>query len=297
VSEAALRLAYGGLHPDRLRGLTESWGSPEAVVRAVDKAQIDVSDRARAAIAVPAQRRRQELARTGLGFVAAGEPGFPPHLAGLPDHPPALFVRGEVPRGPAVAVVGSRRCTSYGKRHAELYGRAVAEAGWVTVSGLARGVDGAAHRGTVAAGGRGIAVLGCGLDVDYPRQHRGLAAELVAHGGAVVSEYPPGTPPDGWRFPPRNRIISGLSQAVVVVEATVKGGALITAARALDHGIPVFATPGDVDRESSRGANLLIRDGAIPVLDADDLVVALSLVLGPPSAGAGKDAVEVSTGC
>jgi DNA processing protein len=133
----------------------------------------------------------------------------------------------------------------------------------------------------VDAGGVGVAVLGCGLDVAYPREHRDLAEALVSLGGAIVTEYPPGTPPEAWRFPPRNRIISGLSAAVVVVEANERGGALITAACALEQGVPVFAVPGDVDRAASRGCNLLIRDGAHPVLDPADLVAELELVLGP----------------
>ena len=160
---------------------------------------------------------------------------------------------------------------------------AIAGAGWVLVSGLARGIDGAAHAGTVTAGGAGIAVLGCGPDIHYPPEHRTLGDRLVEAGGAVVTEYPPGAAPEPWRFPLRNRIISGLSSAVVVVEAGVTGGALITAGYALAHGVPVFAVPGDVRRESSKGCNLLIRDGAHPVLDPDDLIEELSLVLGPPA--------------
>ncbi len=150
------------------------------------------------------------------------------------------------------------------------------------ISGLARGIDGAAHRGVVAAGGVGVAVLGNGLDISYPPEHADLESDLVAGGGAIVTEYSPGTPPEGWRFPPRNRIISGLASAVVVVEAAAKGGALITANYALEHGRPVFAVPGDVRRSTSEGCNRLIRDGAHPVLDPEDLIEELSLVLGPP---------------
>ena len=160
-------------------------------------------------------------------------------------------------------------------------GRAVAGAGWVVVSGLARGIDGSAHRGCLDGGGPGIAVLGCGIDVWYPPEHQALGEDLAKE-GAVVSEYPPGTRPEPWRFPARNRIISGLSAAVVVVEAAEKGGALITARLAAEQGREVFAVPGDVDRKTSVGTNLLIRDGAVPVLGAGDLVEALSLVLGPP---------------
>jgi DNA processing protein len=151
------------------------------------------------------------------------------------------------------------------------------------VSGLAKGIDAAAHSGLVDVSGVGVAVLGSGPDVVYPAANRSLHDALLDAGGGVVTEYPPGTPPHGWRFPPRNRIIAGLASAVVVVEAAEVGGALITAEAAVRQGRHVFAVPGDVDRPSSRGCNLLIRDGAIPVLDPDDLTQGLSLVLGPPT--------------
>jgi len=163
------------------------------------------------------------------------------------------------------------------------------------VSGLARGVDGAAHRGVVEADGRGVAVLGSGPDVWYPKEHKALGEALVASGGAIATEYPPGTPPNGWRFPPRNRIISGLSRIVVVVEAAVTGGALITARKALAQGRDVFAVPGDVDRPTSEGCNRVIRDGALPVLDPEDLVEAVSVVLGIPKLPTDtKDSARVS---
>jgi len=281
VSGELLRLACGGLHPDRVRSLLATHGTAQRTVAAIQRGKVKVNDRVRAAIDVSAAERRKELARLGAACILPRQAGYPERLAMLPDAPTLLFVRGSIPSQPAVAVVGTRKCTSYGRRLATAYGTAIAEAGWVLVSGLARGIDGAAHRGTVNAGGKGVAVLGCGLDVAYPREHAGLADSLLEGEGAVVSEYPPGTPPEAWRFPPRNRVISGLSQAVVVVEAGVKGGALITAATALEQGVPVFAVPGDVGRDTSRGTNLLIRDGAHPVLDPDDLLEALSLVLGP----------------
>jgi DNA processing protein len=168
---------------------------------------------------------------------------------------------------------------------AHAYGVAIAAAGWILVSGLARGIDAAAHSGTVAAGGRGVGVLGCGIDVPYPRTTHHLRAGLLAHGGALATEYPPGTHPDSWRFPPRNRIIAGMAIAVVVIEAAERGGALITAHRAAESGVPVFAVPGDIDRETSRGCNLLIRDGAHPVLEPADLIEELTLV----EAAAGRE--------
>ncbi len=288
MSDIALRLAYAGLHPDRVLDLVEAYGA-KGTLRRVRDGRVRVSDRARRASQVDAAQRRQELAALGAVFVEAGSAGYPARLAELPDAAPGLFVQGVIPAVPAVAVVGTRRCTTYGRHLAFEYGAAIAEAGWCVVSGLARGIDGAAHRGVVSARGRGAAVLGNGLDAVYPAEHHGLAQRLVELGGAVISEYPPGTPPEGWRFPPRNRIISGMAQAVVVVEAAVKGGALITANYALQHGRPVFAVPGDVRRASSEGCNRLIRDGAHPVLDPEDLIEELSLVLGPPLVGAGAD--------
>jgi len=279
--DARLQLAFAGMHPERVRGLLESYG-PEGTLRRVRDGAIKVSPRIRAAVEVPAQqRRRQQLDAAGIGVVFNGASGYPAALAGMPDAPDLLFVRGSLPEAPSVAVVGSRRCTAYGRRIADQYGRAIAEAGWLLISGLARGIDGAAHRGTVAAGGRGVAVLGSGIDVMYPREHADLARDLIAGGGAVISEAPPGTPPEAWRFPPRNRIISGLADVIIVVEATVKGGALITAESALRQGKHVLAVPGDITRASSAGCNLLIRDGAFPVHDVEDLIESLELILGP----------------
>lgn len=280
MNDARLQVAFGGLHPDRIRSLYEEFG-PEGTLRRIARGRITTTDRARAAVSVPAGERREQLRVAGIDVVYRGGAQYPEHLAGMPDAPDLLFVRGSLPAEAAVAIVGTRRCTSYGKAIARDYGSAIARCGWPLVSGLARGIDGAAHRGTVAGAGIGIAVLGSGIDVMYPREHADLARNLIAAGGAIVSESPPGTPPEAWRFPPRNRIISGLAAAVVVVEATVKGGALITAEAALRHGKQVFAVPGDIGRASSVGCNLLIRDGAFPVHDPDDMVESLELLLGP----------------
>jgi DNA processing protein len=213
--------------------------------------------------------------------VRRGEEAYPALLETISDPPPAVWMRGRLPAGPGVAIVGTRRATRYGLGLARSMGAAVARAGWPVVSGLARGVDGAAHRGCLDAAGLGVAVLGSGIDVWYPPEHQGLGQDLVRQGGAVVSEYPPGTSPEPWRFPARNRIISALSAVVVVTEAAVKGGALITARLAAEQGREVFAVPGDVSRSTSVGTNLLIRDGALPILGPEDLLEALSLVMGP----------------
>jgi DNA processing protein len=213
--------------------------------------------------------------------MSPGDDDYPAGLLDLED-PPPLFVLGETTTAPAVAIVGTRRSTRYGMTLAEAFGRALAGAGWTTVSGLARGIDAAAHRGTLGGDGEAVAVLGSGIDVIYPAEHREIYQRILDGHGAVMSEYPPGTPPDRWRFPARNRLIAAIASAVVVVEAGQQGGALITARLAAELGRPVFAVPGDVDRAASIGCNLLIRDGAYPALGVEDLIAELELVLGKP---------------
>jgi DNA processing protein len=273
-------MAFSGLHPIRSRELRDRFGGALGAVIAIERGRVKASDAIRGNVAVPADQRRAELASLGIDAVYREGAGYPDHLDVFEDAPDLLFVRGTLPKNPGVGIVGTRRCTAYGLELAEAYGRAVAATGWLVVSGLARGIDGAAHRGMVSAAGVGVAVLGCGIDVTYPREHRRLGEQILEAGGAIVSEYPPGSRPDAWKFPPRNRIIAGLSAAVVVVEAAKTGGALITAVKAAEYGIPVFAMPGDVDRRTSEGTNRLIRDGAFPVLDPDDLIEELDLVYG-----------------
>ncbi len=275
---ALLQLAWGGLHPDRVRLLLGEWGNADRVVRAICEGALEVVPAVRAAIAVPADEREAQLAQLGIGFLTPDDHGYPDHLAQEPERPPFLFIRGGLPSGPGVAVVGTRRSTSYGRRVAYAYGWALAEADIPVVSGLARGIDAAAHRGVADQGGCGVSVMGCGLDRVYPREHAGLLERLQHSGGGAISEYPPGATPQPWRFPPRNRIIVLLAAVVVVVEANITGGALITARHALSHSREVLATPGDITRAASAGTNQLIRDGAIPVFDAADLLAALSLM-------------------
>ncbi len=216
-----------------------------------------------------------------MRVVAPGDQGYPVGLLDL-EEPPRLFTIGVLDISPSVAVVGTRRCTRYGSELARLFGTEISRAGWVTVSGMALGIDTAAHVGALDSGGPTYAVLGSGVDVCYPRQNRSTY-DRIRSSGAILSEYPPGTPPDRWRFPARNRIIAAMSSAVVVVEAGERGGALITARLAAEVGRPVFAVPGDVDRPASVGCNRLLKDGAHPVLGPGDLIAELSLVLGPPT--------------
>jgi DNA processing protein len=220
------------------------------------------------------------------------DPRFPPRLRAIFDPPPTLYVRGaadvEILGRRAVAVVGARSCSSYGAQVARMLGRELAVAGLVVVSGLARGIDGEAHRGTLEAGGVTVAVLGCGIDRDYPASNAQLSRR-IEESGLVVSEYREGVEPAPWRFPARNRIIAGLSEAVVVVEARERSGALITADFALDEGREVFAVPGEITSSLSTGTNALLKLGAAPLTAADDVLDVLGI--DRPAAG---HAVEVS---
>ena len=217
----------------------------------------------------------ESLAARGLRFLARSEPPFPPLLRAIHDPPVGLFLRGEAApellSRPAVAIVGARACSPYGAQVARMLGRELAAAGLVVVSGLARGVDGEAHRGALEAGGATVGVLGCGIDRDYPAAHRELARR-IAESGLVVSEYAPGVEPAPWRFPARNRIIAGLCAATVVVEARERSGALITADLALEEGREVFACPGEITSALSAGSNALLRLGATPLTSAADVL-------------------------
>lgn len=223
----------------------------------------------------------EELGRIeaqGISVTHPGHAAYPRLLAEAAGRPSVLYIRGALaPVDDAgVAIVGTRRVTPYGRQAAERIAAELAQAGVTVISGLARGVDGVAHRAALAAGGRTIAVLGSGPDVIYPGEHRRLAEEIIA-AGAIVSEHPPGSPPDAQNFPARNRIISGMSLGVVVIEAPLRSGALITATFAADQGREVFVVPGSVFSPTSEGTNLLLRDGARIVRDGADVLEDLNL--------------------
>ena len=196
-----------------------------------------------------ARAELERLHALGFRFLGRSDRGFPPLLRAIHDPPPGLFLRGTAEATllalPAVAIVGARACSAYGRQIARSVARELASAGLVVVSGLARGVDAEAHRGALEAGGITVAVLGCGIDRDYPAANRELARQVAAS-GLVVSEYAPGVEPAPWRFPARNRIVAGLCSASVVVEARERSGALITADFALEEGREVFAVPGEI---------------------------------------------------
>ena len=255
------------------------------VTACAEGAKSDVGDVR--SIAAQAIRRADAASIAGISWSA---PSYPVSLTAITDPPPVLWTRGRVDAlsMPAVAIVGSRAASPYGIAVAGQLAGDLAARGLVIVSGLARGVDSAAHRGALSAGGVTIAVLGSGVDVVYPPEHASLASEVDAT-GAVVSELIPGTRPLQWFFPMRNRIISGLSRAVVVIEAGEKSGSLITARCALDQGRDVLAVPGNILSGRNRGAHGLLRDGAKIVESADDILeeMGLATVTDAPGVGAG----------
>ncbi len=252
------------------------------------------------------RRLRREAAERARRFVAAGgrvvalgETGFPPRLGELSWTPAYLFVRGGGEWLPRLAtIVGTRRALPSACEFAHQLAAAAAAEGIAIASGMALGIDAAAHRGALAAGGETVAVLGTGLDRCYPSVHRRLMAEIAA-GGLLLSELPPGTPPRAFQFPARNRILATLAEAVVVVQAPVRSGALITAAHALEAGVELLAVPGDPLLPENQGSNRLLADGARPVLGADDLLAAVTgqeRALEPPpvpaTLPAGLDAID-----
>jgi DNA processing protein len=216
----------------------------------------------------------------GITIITWDDECYPRRLLEIDQPPPVLYVRGEIHPEDAwsVAVVGTRRVSAYGRQIAEDVAITLARNGITVISGLARGVDAIAHQAAVNAGGRSIAIMGNGVDRIYPPENRKLAEQIISK-GALVSDYPPGTPPEASNFPPRNRIISGLSMAVVVIEAGDTSGALITASFAADQGREVFAVPGNITAPQSKGTNRLIYNGAIPLLDPRDILEVLQLTM------------------
>jgi DNA processing protein len=270
---------------DRFGDLGEAWKATELELQA---AGLD----SRSAGAVAAARRdyapeaeMERLLKAGVSVVTWRDVRYPELLRTIHASPPVLYVKGELRTedGLAVAVVGTRTATQYGLEVTRLLAGGLARNGVTVVSGLALGVDGEAHSAALDARGRTIAVLGSGLDVVYPPRHEGLARR-VAEGGALVSEYGLGVKPEAGNFPARNRIISGLSLGVVVVEADTDSGSLITARLANEQGRDVFAVPGSILRPGCRGTNDLIREGAKPVLSVNDILEELNLSMVPQQA-------------
>ena len=274
-----------GIGPARMRLLTTHFGSIETAWNAnlfelsssgLDAKSIDTLLSVRKTV-VP----EQELARvlkTGVHALCWDDADYPRLLREIADPPPVIHVKGSLTPADnwAVALVGTRKCTVYGREVAERLATELAHNHITVVSGMARGIDAFVHVASLKAGGRTIAVLGCGIDVVYPPEHRTLAQQ-IAEQGALVSDYPIGTPPDAMNFPPRNRIISGLSLGVVVIEADERSGALITTEFAAEQNRDVFAVPGNIFNRASRGPNKLIQNGAKMVLDVDSILEELNL--------------------
>ena len=292
--QRAARVAGGPQHLWRAGApQMASWlrGGPDDAARAL-----------RARDAFRGAEAREALARDGIAHVPITAPGYPGRLRDVFDPPFGLFGIGavgpalaRVAQGPAVAIVGSRRPSGAGRRLATEIARDLAGRGAVIISGLARGIDAAAHQGALAAGGITIAVLGSAVDRVHPRHHVGLAGH-IAQEGAVISEYWPGTDAAPWRFPARNRIVAGLADAVVVVEAASRSGALITADFAMENGTPVLAVPGWPGSETATGCNALLRAGAALCEGADDVVHEVphrAWVASPAPASATGDAARV----
>jgi len=270
-----------GIGSTLMRRLLDRFKTPEAVFKASGKELLTVEglgervaeEIRRGSREKVVQRELSLLGKVGARVITFKDEEYPRRLMDIYDPPTLLYVRGELKKEDelAVAVVGSRRTTPYGRWFTEKVSKELAGHGVTIVSGMARGIDSLAHWGAMSGGGRTIAVLGCGVDVIYPSENRSLFAKIIDH-GAVLSEFPMGSRPEGGHFPRRNRIISGLSLGVVVVQASEKSGSLITAGYALEQGREVFAVPGNVGTEESRGTHRLIKEGAKLVESSEDIL-------------------------
>jgi DNA processing protein len=295
----AVRLALvTGVGPRLRKALLDAFGTAGDVfaaapsdLRRVPGIGAELARRIRAAKdEIDVQSEIDLCAAGNIRILTDHDDDYPRALREIHDPPAILFVRGQIlpPDALAVAIVGARHATHYGITQAERLAGSLARAGLTIVSGLARGIDAAAHRGALAAGGRTLAVLGSGLLNLYPPEHAELADEVVA-GGALISEHPPHSPPLAGAFPQRNRIITGMSLGVLVVEASTHSGALISARHAMEQGREVFAVPGRIDSRTSRGCHALIRDGAKLVETADDVLEELGPLVAPAQTAAGLE--------
>ncbi len=257
-----------------------AWGAPTEALREAGLSEKVIGNVVELRSAINLDQVWDQLEAKGINVLIQTDENYPRRLQELEQPPPVLYMLGELTSEDewAVAVVGTRRVTAYGRQVAEDIAGTLARNGISVISGLARGIDSISHQAALHAGGRTIAVLGSGLDRIYPPENRRLAEQIAAH-GALISDYSPGTPPEASNFPPRNRLISGLSLAVVIVEAGQTSGALITAAFAADQGREVFAVPGNISSPGSKGTNRLIRDGAQPLLHPEQVLEALELTM------------------
>lgn len=279
-----------GIGPKRYAALISHFGSPQKVFAATAaqlSAVTGMDKKGISSILNHGDKRwaREEFSRMeakGVDLLTLNSELYPHRLRQIYDPPPLLYLRGKLTKEDnlALAIVGSRVATVYGRLIAERLASQLAKGGITIVSGMARGIDSAAHRGALQAGGRTLAVLGCGVDVVYPPENRELMDQITAN-GAVLSEFSLGSPPEAGNFPQRNRLISGLCLGVIVVEAGQRSGALITAQCALDQGREVFAIPGNINARTSKGANQLIKEGAKLVAGVDDILEELGMAGSP----------------
>ena len=258
--------------------LSRAWEADSAELLAAGLSEKNVRDILEKRESLDPLALTEQLRSKDIRFLTWEDEAYPRYLKEIAQPPPVLYYKGTitVQDDLAVAIVGTRNVTSYGKQITQDTADYLAQSGVTVVSGLARGVDGLAHQAAIEAGGRTIAVLGSGVDIIYPPEHRRLAERIKEH-GAIVSDYAPGTKPDGINFPPRNRIISGLSRATIVIEAGEKSGALITAKFAVEQNREVFAVPGSVLSPMSRGTNDLIGEGAMPMTNPKTVLEALRI--------------------
>ncbi len=292
--EAVLRLSYcRGIGPRLGKELLSRLKKPEALFSA-DPDELEISPHVARRLRDPkavhaAAREITEAKKRGFTLIPYGSPDYPEFLGTIPDPPLVLRIWGELRRDDqlAVAIVGTRRASSYGRRQAARFARELSGAGLVIISGLARGIDGIAHEEALREGARTVAVLGSGLARIYPPEHASLAARITRQ-GAVISELPSSTPPLSHHFPQRNRIIAGLSLGVLVIEGGKKSGAIITAGYAADQGRLVFAVPGQVDAPGAQGVNELLRDGAALAATPGDVLEELRSIapIGPAAEAA-----------
>lgn len=282
-----------GIGPAKLRALLDHFGSLADAWEAnpwqlqqigIDSRSVENLLETRSTIDLDAEIDKVE--KEGIKLLVWESPDYPKYLKEIPNPPPLLYMRGQITVGDqwAVAVVGTRRLTTYGRQVTQDLVRGLVNNNITIVSGLARGIDAVAHKAAVDAGGRTIAVLGSGLDNLYPAEHRKLAARIASGQGAILTEYALGVRPDARNFPPRNRVISGLSMGVVIVEAGRKSGALITSNFALEQDREVFAVPGNINSPASVGTNKLIQQGAKLVRTVDDILEELNLTMVPQQA-------------
>ncbi len=294
-----------GVGPRTARLLLEKFGTAEKIF-ALDADKIvaaGVAHKVARAIAEfrdfdPLERELCELPRLGARLVRFTDADYPPNLRHIADPPTYLYVRGEARLDDAncIAIVGARAASDAGRRMAQRLALELAAKGFTIVSGLARGIDAEAHQGALDAGGRTLAVMGCGIDVIYPAEHRALADAIVASGGALLSELPIGTQPVAENFPPRNRILSGLCLGVVIVEAAERSGSLITARMALEQDRQVFAVPGSPLSGKTRGSNRLLKEGAALVECVEDVIEELAPQLAMAKEGPTRGALAAPDG-